>query len=64
MVKGDELLTYQNFQFIAAQVQLFQFHQERKRPEHAHKIADAVTHTNACPERPRSRHTIHSHVLT
>lgn len=43
MVIGDELLTYQNFQLIATQVQLFQFHQERERPEYAHKIAHAVS---------------------
>jgi len=29
MIKEEEKLTNQNFQFIAAEVQLFQFHQER-----------------------------------
>lgn len=32
-INGEELLIYQNFQFITAQIQLFQFDQERERPE-------------------------------
>lgn len=32
-INEEKLLTYQNFQFITAQIQLFQFYQERERPE-------------------------------
>ncbi len=64
IIEGDKFLTYQNFQFIAAQVQLFQFYQERERPECANKIAHAVSHTKMHPDRRKSTHTIHSHLLT